>query len=204
MGDFGFQTILSMNLKIIPSLAATAAALFLAGCNTAPDYPVTYQIPIGYSPQVTSVYGVENLNVGAVRDLPVVPGVPMYYQIASPVNLAVYVFDKTGSGPGGVLLRQMQGTNSISSATATSKTLEFVFSADAYKGGTVQLTVSDRPLAPAAATMDAPPIQSATTVTTVSPAPVVPVAPSNTTTTTVVTSTAPTPPAQETNQTQSP
>jgi len=180
-----------MNLKIIASLATTA--LFLAGCNTAPDYPVTYQIPIGYSPQVTSVYGVQNLNVSATRDLTVAPGVPMYFQIASPVNMTIYVFDKTGSGPGGILLRQMQGTNIISSATATSKTLEFVFSAEAYTGGTVQLTVSDRPLAPTATTMGAPAIQSATTVTTVAPTPVVQVAPNSTTTTTVVTSTSPTP-----------
>ena len=191
-----------MNLKIFASLATASAALFLAGCSTPPDNPVTYQIPIGFSPQVTSVYGVQNLNVSATHDLMVKPGVPMYYEIASPVSLTAYVFDKTGTGPGGVLLRQMTGTNISSSATATSNTLQFVFSAGAYTGGTVRLTVWDRPLAPDATAMGTSAVQSSTIVTTaaaptpvlvqVAPAPVAPAAPS-TTTTTVVTSSAPTP-----------
>jgi hypothetical protein len=189
------KSTLYMNLKITASLAATAAAFLLAGCNTTPEPPVTYQIPIGYSPQVTSVFGVENLNVSATHDLDVKPGVPMYFQVASPVSMTVYVFDKTGSGPGGVLLRQLQGTNIISSATATSHTLQFVFSAAAYTGGTVQFTVSDRPLGPPTAAMDTTLIQSTTTSTTVTPAPAPQPPPSKTTTTTVVTSTAPTPPA---------
>ena len=109
--------------------------------------------------------------------------------------MTVYVFDKTGSGPGGVLLRQLQGTNMISSATATSHVLQFVFSAAAYTGGTVRFTVSDRPLGAPTAAIDTTLIQSTTTSTTVTPAPAPQAPPSKTTTTTVVTSTTPTPPA---------
>jgi hypothetical protein len=181
-----------MNLKTLPSLTAIAAALFLGGCNTAPDYPVTYQIPIGYSPQITSAYGVQNLNICATHDLSVKPGVPIYFQVVSPVNMTVYVFDKTGSGPGGVLLRQLQGSSNISSATSTSGTLELVFSSEPYKGGTVQLTVSDRPLGPMTTTTVSSSTQG-TTMVTIAPASAVEPAPGSSTTTTVTTSTAPAP-----------
>ena len=176
-------------LALTACLAAGAAVAFLAGCESAPDYPITYQIPIGYS-QVTSVYGLQNLNVSATHDSAVQPGVPMYYQIASPVNMTVYVFDKNGPGPGGVLLNQTQGTSITSMATARSDTLEFVFSASQpYTAGTVQLTISDRPLPPVAPVLGTAATQSTTTVTTNAPG-VAPAASS--TTTTVVTPPAPT------------
>ncbi len=187
-----------MNHKIVSGIIASAAALFLAGCNSAPNYPVTYQIPIGYS-QVATVYGVQSVNVSATHDSSVTPGRPLYFQVISPVNLTLYVFDKTGSGPGGVLLTQSQGTNITSSATATSDTLEFVFSAaQAYTGGTAQLTVSDSPLPPSSTALG-PIVTSSTTVTT---APTGPVAPGTTTTTTVAAP--PAPPAPMMNQTQGP
>jgi len=187
-----------MNSKIIAGFVAGATSLFLAGCDTTPNYPVTYQIPIGYS-QVSTVYGLQNLNVSATHDSSVTPGVALYYQVSSPVTLTLYVFDKTGTGPGGVLLNQTQGTNITSSATATSDTLEFVFStAQPYTGGTVQLTVSDRPLPPTATTMGPTTTSTTTTVTT---APTTPVAPGTTTTTTVNT---PLPPAPVMNQTKGP
>ncbi len=180
-----------MNHKTLPSVAAILAALFLAGCNTTPEYPATTQIPIGYSPQITSAFGVANLNVCATHDLTVKPGVPMYFQVVSPVNMTVYVFDRTGTGPGGILLRQLEGTNSISSATATSTTLEFVFSSEPYQGGTVQLTVSDRPLGPITTTTVTSSTQEGTTVTAVTPPPVSQATPGSSTTTTVTTSTVP-------------
>jgi hypothetical protein len=125
----------------------------------------------------------------------------MFYQVASPVPLTLYVFDKTGPGPGGALLNQTQGTNITSSATASSNTLEFVFStAQAYTNGTVQLTISDRPLPATATPMGPPPvIQSTTTTTTNAPIPVMPQATSSTTTTTVAA-----PPTPVMNQTQGP
>jgi hypothetical protein len=178
-----------MNSKIMAFLAAGAAAALLAGCESSPDYPITYQIPIGYS-TVTSAYGLQNLNVSATHDSAVQPGVPMYYQVTSPVNLTLYVFDKTGPGTGGVLLNQTQGTSITSMATATSDTLEFVFSASQpYTAGTVQLTISDRPLPPVATALGMSATQSTTTTTTSGPV-VAPAASS--TTTTVVTPAAPT------------
>jgi hypothetical protein len=110
----------------------------------------------------------------------------MFYQVSSPVPLTLYVFDKTGPGPGGVLLNQTQGTNITASATATSNVLEFVFStAQAYTNGTVQLTVSDRPL-PATATPLGPlPVTQSTTTTTTPGAPVPQTSSTSTTTTTV-------------------
>lgn len=131
---------------------AAAAALFLSGCSSEPDvnYPVTYHLPIGNS-QVTSAYGPQNMNVNATQDVQFPAGRTLYYQVISPVNLTFYVFDKTGPGPGGSLLGQMQGTTFTSSATTQSGTLEFVISAsDANTGGTVTFTISDRPLTPAA------------------------------------------------------
>jgi hypothetical protein len=190
--------------KIMACFAAIAAAFFLAGCDTAPNYPVTYQIPIGFS-QVATVYGVQNVNVSATHDSTVVPGVPFFFQISSPVGLTLYVFDKTGTGPGGVLLSQMQGTNITSSATATSSTMEFVFStAQAYTGGTVQLTVSDHALPPTTTVIAMAPTstQSTTTVTTSAPTPVA--APGSMTTTTVTTPVAPPPTTPVMNQTQGP
>jgi len=187
-----------MNSKIIIGFAASAAALFLAGCNTAPSYPVTYQIPIGYS-QVATAYGMQSINVSATHDSAVQPGVPMFYQVNSPVPLTLYVFDKTGPGPGGALLNQTQGTNITSSATASSNTLEFVFSAaQPYTSGTVQLTISDQPLQPTATAMT----QSTTTTTTSAPVPVMP-PPASTTSSTTTTTTV-NPPTPMMNQTQGP
>jgi hypothetical protein len=176
-----------MSSKITTCLAvACGGALLLAGCASSPDYPVTYQIPIGFA-QTTSAYGIQNLNVSATHDSTVPAGEPMYYQINSPVPVTLYVFDKTGSGPGGALLNQMQGTNLTATATSSSGTLEFVVSAaQQYTSGTVQLTISDHHLPPSATAMGT---TQMTTVTTVAPGPM---APAGTTTTTTY---APAPPA---------
>jgi hypothetical protein len=190
-----------MNSKIIACFAAAAAALFLAGCDTVPTYPVSYQIPIGYS-QVATPYGTQSINVSATHDSSVTPGVPMYYQVSSPVPLTLYVFDKTGPGPGGPLLNQTQGTNITATATATSNTLEFVFStAQAYTNGTVQLTISDHPLPATATPMGAAPVMQSTTTTTSGPTPAMPQTTSSSTTTTTTVAAPPTPVM---NQTQGP
>jgi hypothetical protein len=194
-----------MNSKILACLAASAAALFLAGCNSTPTYPVTYNIPVGYS-TVATPYGTQSINVSATHDSNVAPGVPMYYQVNSPIPVTVYVFDKTGPGPGGPLLNQTQGTNVTSSASSTSGILEFVFSiAQAYTSGTVQLTISDQPLSPSATPLGAPaPVTQQTTTTTTGPTPVMPVpATTSSTTSTTTTTTAPAP-TPVMNQTQGP
>ena len=111
------------------------------------SYPITYRLPIGNS-QVTSAYGPQNLNVNATQDVSVQPGTNLYYQVVAPVNLQFYVFDKTGPGPGGTMLGQMQGSNFSSSVVSQTGVIEFVFSAaQANTGGTVSFTVSDRPIA---------------------------------------------------------
>ena len=136
-------------IKFLP-LLALLVAFGLSGCDSAPSvaYPVTYRIPIGNS-TVTSAYGPQNLNVNATQDVSVAPGSTLYYSVTAPVNLQFYVFDKTGPGPGGTQLGQMQGSNFASSIVSQTGTLEFVFSAaQANTGGTVSFTISDRPMAP--------------------------------------------------------
>jgi len=170
---------LGMKTQLIAGLSALALAFLVNGCaTTTPTYPITYQIPIGVS-QVSNAYGVQNLTVNATKDIPVQPGVTLFYQVVSPVNLTFYVFDKTGPGPGGTLLGQLQGTAVTSQVVPQSSTLEFVFSAAQMNtGGTVQFTVSDRPIAGVAApVMMSPPVttqQSTTTQTTTTVTPAVP------------------------------
>jgi hypothetical protein len=169
-----------MNFKLLAGLPALALAVLLDGCTSPSSLPMTYQIPIGIS-QVSNAYGVQNLTVNATKDLAVQAGAVLYYQVVSPVNLTFYVFDKTGPGPGGTLLGQLQGTTFTSQVTPQSSTLEFVFSAAQMgTGGTVQFTVSDRPITPVAGavimqttqvTTQAPTTQTTTTqTTTVAPA----------------------------------
>jgi hypothetical protein len=130
-----------MNAKLILPLVALAAAL--GGCATSPQYPVTYQVPIS-NPVITSDYGPASLSVNGVQDVPATPGQLLYFQVLAPMNMVFYAFDKTGSGPGGPLLGQMQGTTLYSSVLPTGNTVEFVFSStQPVTGGTVQLTVSD-------------------------------------------------------------
>ena len=191
-----------MKSNLLALLAVGAAAALFAGCAEAPTaYPVSYQIPIGYS-QVPTAYGTQSINVSATHDSIVTPGVPMYYQVISPVPLTLYVFDKTGPGPGGALLNQTQGTIISATATATSSTLEFVFSTvQPYTGGTVQFTISDHPLPPVTTDVAPTPVQSTTTTTTTTaPNPNAP----GTTTTQSTTTTTPAAPAPVMNQSQGP
>jgi hypothetical protein len=157
-----------MNIKFLAGLPAAALLILLAGCSTTmTSLPMSYQIPIGNS-QVSNAYGVQNLSVNATQDVTVPTGSTLYYQVASPVNLTFYVFDKTGSAPGGTLLGKLQGTTFTSQAVSQTGTLEFVFSADQLgTGGTVQFNVSAQPISPAsaAAMPVAPPVTTQTTTT---------------------------------------
>ncbi|HEY3756444.1 MAG TPA: hypothetical protein VGL42_09880 [Opitutaceae bacterium] len=131
-----------------PVILASLALLALAGCDTVPSvqYPITYQVPIGNS-TVTSAYGPQNLNVSGQQSVPAIPGQPLYFQIASPVNVTLYVFDQTGPGPGGPQLVQSVGSFWNQPVTPTGRNVEFVFSATQQgTGGTVQFTVSDHPI----------------------------------------------------------
>jgi plastocyanin len=136
-----------MNAKMITPALALGVCLALAGCATSPQYPVTYQIPFGPA-QVRSDFGPPNIVVNGVQDVPAQPGAILYYQVVSPINAVVYAFDKTGPGPGGPILSQLNGTSFYSSVVPTSNTVEFVVSAtQPVTGGTVQLTVSDSSMA---------------------------------------------------------
>lgn len=131
-----------MNSKIFASLAILA----LAGCASYTQYPVTYQVPIGPA-QITNDFGPPNLVVNAVQDVPARPGAQLYYQVVSPINVMFYAFDKISSAPGGPILSQLQGTSFYSSVVPTGSKVEFVFSAvQPITGGSIQLTVSDRPM----------------------------------------------------------
>lgn len=141
-----------MNFKNAFPLALLACAL--AGCATT-QYPVSYQVPLN-PPQVTSAYGPAGLPVNAVQDVPVPGhhGSQLYFEVVSPTDMATYVFDKTSSAPGGLLLGQFRGTNFYSSAVPTGDTVEFVFSAtQPVTGGSLQLTVSDSPMTSNSSTM---------------------------------------------------
>ncbi|HKB90626.1 MAG TPA: hypothetical protein VKC60_08945 [Opitutaceae bacterium] len=141
-----------MNSKCFASMTVLMAGIWMAGCASSPpprpriNYPVTYQINIGNT-QVRSEYGPQNLNVSATQQVMVQPGQPLYYQVYSPVNVTVYVYERASSNTRR-LLGQMQGTSFTTAVTPSVDMLEFVFSAaQSNTGGVVQFTLSDRPLA---------------------------------------------------------
>jgi hypothetical protein len=148
-----------MKTKLNFSAFGLGLALLLAGCESpsAPHiaYPSTYQIQVGNS-QAISAYGPQNANVTATQQVTVAPGIPIYYQVVSPVGVTVYVYqNQAGSSP--MLVGQMQGTSFTSSITPATSSLEFAFAvANANSSGTLQFTINDQPLA-AVPPMPAPP-----------------------------------------------
>lgn len=143
------------NMKLTPLRAAAALAavfLLLAGCATTPPlpkvtYPITYQIGVGNT-QVTTSAGPQNTNQSATQQVTVEPGETFYYQVVSPVAVTLSVYE-AGAG-GHTLLGQMQGASFTSSIVPQTSSLEFSFAvSEANTGGTVQFTLSDRPIAPA-------------------------------------------------------
>ena len=145
-----------MKTKIVATLGLIALALLGAGCTTSylpkVNYPVTYQIQLGNT-QVRSNYGPQSLNVNATQDVTVSPDQALYYQVTSPVEVVVYVYE-VESGGDRALLGQNQGTSFTSSILPRTSTLEFVFSvAQANSSGVIQFTLSDQPIAPVVAPM---------------------------------------------------
>jgi hypothetical protein len=139
-----------MNAKHI--LLSLGVAL-LAGCASdvasAPHikYPITYQVPVGNT-RVTSDYGPQNLNTQAVQQVSVDAGQPLYYQVVSPTDVSVTVSEVTSSGARRQV-SQMQGSSFTAMVTPQTPTLEFSFgAARTNTGGTLQFTLSDKPLAP--------------------------------------------------------
>jgi hypothetical protein len=142
------------------SALGIALALVLGGCATAPmvphvAYPATYSIQVGNT-QVLSVYGPQNSNVTAAQQVTVAPGVPIYYQVVSPVAVTVYVYQDEVNGTR-TLIGQMQGMTFSSSITPPVSSLEFAFAvANANSSGLLQFTINDQPMTPAAPPMAAP------------------------------------------------
>ena len=136
-------------MKTILTLGALALAFIVSGCATTPrvNYPITYQINVGNS-QVLSGYGPQNLNVNATQVVAVEPGKTFYYQVVSPLDVTVYVYEHPEANERR-LVSQMQGTAFTSSVVPNMDSLEFLFSVTkANTSGTIQFTISDRPIAP--------------------------------------------------------
>lgn len=142
-----------------PTTWAVFAAIALIGLGsgcTAPSerrptvaYPVTYDVPVGNT-QVNASAGAQNLNVSSTQEVTADVGDPLYYRVVSPVPVNVTVYERSSPGHGRVLLREFQGTAITNSITPSEPHLEFQFTAlQANSAGTLQFTLSDRPLAPA-------------------------------------------------------
>ncbi len=150
-----------MKTKLCSSALGLALVLLLGGCESASlpphvPYPSTYSVQVGNT-QVLSAYGPQNSNVTAAQQVTVVPGVPIYYQVVSPVAVTVYLYQDEVNGTRTVI-GQMQGMTFTSSITPAVSSLEFAFAvANANSSGTLQFTINDRPLAPAAPPAAAPP-----------------------------------------------
>lgn len=141
-------------------VAVSAAGLLAAGCATtvpAPQvaYPVTYQIPVGNT-NVRAVNGPQDLAVAATQRVSVEPGDPLYYRIASPVDVTVQIYQLLPSGSR-TLLTQVQGSNITNAMRPTTPALDFVFqAAQPNSNGTLTFTISDEPIAAAVTTTTVP------------------------------------------------
>lgn len=140
-----------MNAKLV---CLSLAALAFAGCasDVPPtprvQYPVTYQVPVGNT-NVHSDYGPQNLSTQATQQVAVEPGRPLYYQVISPVDVAVAVSEAPDADGTRHAVSEMQGTRFTAMVTPASRTLEFSFKpVQPNTGGTVRFTLSDRPISP--------------------------------------------------------
>jgi|GEM_PF-1935225 hypothetical protein len=132
-----------------------ALAFGFSGCATPPPprpvvmYPVSYDVPIGNT-QVSANDGPQNLNVSANQDVIVEPGKTLYYQVSSPIDVTLSLYELASPTMTSARLSQMQGTSFTSSIVPTTNALRFTFSAaQANSSGTLRFTLSDRPIAPA-------------------------------------------------------
>jgi len=166
-----------MNSRILVPLAALGTCLLLAACSSYPEYPITYQIPIG-APYATSDYGLDNVPINAIQVVPSEGGTRLYYSMAASTNVMVYVVDNFGPYPGGPMIARFHGNSYSSSVVPSGGKVAFIFAAiQPVVAGTIQLTVSDSSLPePVMSTQFlAPPTQYTTTTTTTQQS-VVPVA----------------------------
>jgi hypothetical protein len=114
-------------------------------------YPVSYNVQIGNT-QVTSTAGPQSLVASATQDVAVEPGKTLYYQVVSPVDvtLSLYELPRSSSSYTPPRAAQLQGTTFTSSITPSTSRVRFTFAASqANSSGTLQFTLSDRPIAPA-------------------------------------------------------
>lgn len=138
-----------MKAELLVTLT-TAATLVLAGCATTADvpqvdYPVSYNVQVGNTQVATSAGG-QNLNVAATQQVEVEPGEPLYYRIASPVDVTVTVYELTPAGQRS-MLGQMRGTRFTTSVMPSTGMVEFSFAASQpNSSGTLQFTLSDEPI----------------------------------------------------------
>lgn len=154
---------LVMSMPVLSLLALTACV-----APTPPRpvvaYPVSYQVQIGNT-QVTANDGPQNLNVSATQDVSVEPGKTLYYQVVSPIDVTLSLYELPYTNSPSTRLAQTQGTTFTSSITPTTSAVRFTFSAtQANSSGTLRFTLSDRPIAPAVTT--APAVNSTTRSTT--------------------------------------
>jgi hypothetical protein len=143
-----------MKSENLTSLGALVLAVFIGGCSTpAPPhaaYPVTYSIQVDNT-QAHSDASPQDLTMSPTQAVAVVSGKPLYYQVVSPVDVAVYFYGMEGQGER-VFLGQMQGRTFAASVTPSASTLEFVFVAtQPNSSATLKFTLSDQPAASVAA-----------------------------------------------------
>jgi hypothetical protein len=134
--------------------AATLALGLGSGCMGPSErrpmivYPVTYDVPVGNT-QVSASTGAQNLKVSPTQEVTADVGEPLYYQIVSPVPVNVAIYERRSPDRGRVLVREFQGTSLTNSIIPAEPHLEFQFAAlQPNSSGTLQFTLSDRPLAP--------------------------------------------------------
>ena len=116
-------------------------------------YPVTYEIPVGNT-QVRANTGAQNLQISPHQDVSVIPGRTLYYQVVSPIDVVVSVYELSSTNPptAATRLTHSQGTNFTASLTPSTSALRFSFAAaQANTSGTARFTLSDTPLAPSVA-----------------------------------------------------
>ncbi len=133
------------------SLFALTACVAPNPPRPAVAYPVTYQIPIGNT-QVQANTGAQNLQISPNQDVTVIPGRTLYYQVISPIDVVVSVYELSSSSTPAAATRltHSQGTNFTASLTPSTSALRFSFAASqANTSGTLRFTLSDTPLAPA-------------------------------------------------------
>ena len=120
-------------------------------------YPVSYQVQVGNT-QVSANDGPQNLNVSATQDVSVDPGKTLYYQVVSPIDVTLSLYElpvsnAVNAATAGSRIAQMQGTTFTSSITPSTSVVRFTFTASqANSSGNLRFTLSDRPIAPAVKT----------------------------------------------------